>query len=289
MLAALAKYRAQQVEYAAVLLAADDTDARAYLLLREALWNEATLANRDSESTGGAEFVRLQQKELEEGEFEQVLERVEKLLREHPLWLDLQLLAVQALEGMGRRYRKAHRAVLAALSFLLQRDPELATTKNHKGEAFASDATQVWLSNEVNAAAAAGKLDAVQEVGQEARKLVARGQLGDAMRLLTQRIEMTASRRGRFVLRLDLAQLCIEAGRMELAVPQLEQLEQEVTHFSVEEWEPELATSVVRWLWQCCTGPHAVPSLAERSKDIYARLCRLDPAAAVSAPGPSGE
>ena len=91
------------------------------------------------------------------------------------------------------------------------------------------------------------------------------------------------------MLRLDLAQICIEAGRMELAVPQLEQLEQEVTHFSVEEWEPDLATSVVRWLWQCCTGPTKVPSLAERSKDIYARLCRLDPAAAVSAPGPSGK
>tara|TARA_R110002072_G_scaffold46591_10_gene129239 strand:+ start:282314 stop:283888 length:1575 start_codon:yes stop_codon:yes gene_type:complete len=290
VLEALAKYRKQQIEYAAVLRAADDTDPRAYLLLREALWTEAVLDDLDRESTGGAEFIQTQQKELEEGEFEDVLERVEKLLLEHPLWLDLQLLTVQALEGLGRRYRKAHKAVLAALSFLIQRQPKLSEAKNQKGEAFASDAVQVWLSNEVLASGSgAGSGDEVQSVGQEARKLVARGQLGEAMRLLTQRIEMTASRRGRFVLRLDLAQLCIEAGRMELAVPQLEQLEQEVTHFSVEEWEPELATSVVRWLWQCCTGPNPVPSLAERSKDIYARLCRLDPAAAVSAPGPSGK
>ncbi|MFT4542026.1 MAG: type VI secretion system protein VasJ [Planctomycetota bacterium] len=290
VLEALAKYRKQQIEYAAVLHATDDTDPRGYLLLREALWTEAVLAERDKQSTGGAEFIQAQQQELEEGEFEDVLERVEKLLLEHPLWLDLQLLTVQALEGLGRRYRKAHRAVLASLSFLLQRDPKLADAKNQKGEAFASDAVQVWLSNEVLAAVGnQGDANAVESVGKEARKLVARGQLGDAMRLLTQRIEMTASRRGRFVLRLDLAQLCIEAGRMELAVPQLEQLEQEVTHFSVEEWEPDLATSVVRWLWQCCTGPKPVPSLAERSKDIYARLCRLDPAAAVSAPGPSGD
>jgi len=289
VLDALAKYRKQQVEYAAILRAADDTDPRAYLLLREALWHDGTFAELDRESTGGDEFVQLQQKELEEGEFEDVLERVEKLLVEHPLWLDLQLLAAQALEGLGRRYRKAHQAVLAALSFLLRRQPELPTSRNQKGEAFASDATQVWLRNEVLAPAPADRGDGAEPVGSQARKLVARGQLGEAMRLMTQRIEMTASRRGRFVLRLDLAQLCIEAGRLELAVPQLEQLEQEVTHFSLEEWEADLATSVVRSLWQCAAGKNAVPSLAERSKDIYARLCRLDPAAAVSAPGPLGD
>jgi type VI secretion system protein VasJ len=125
-------------------------------------------------------------------------------------------------------------------------------------------------------------------LGAEARKLVARGKLGDAIRLLTLRIDATASRRGRFQLRLDLARVCIEAARIDLAVPQLVQLEQEITHFSLEEWEPELAAEVVRLLWQCCSGDKPAPSLAARGHDIYARLCRLDPAAAVSAPGPQG-
>ena len=116
--------------------------------------------------------------------------------------------------------------------------------------------------------------------------MVARRKLGEAIGFLTGRIDSTASRRGRFRLRLDLARLCIESGRKELAVPQLDQLEGEVDHFSVEEWEPELATEVVRLLWQCCAGKKPVAALAERGKDIYARLCRLDPAAAVSEVGP---
>jgi len=289
---ALGKYRKQQVDYASILREADDTDPQGYLLLREAAWNDAVLADLPRESTGSAEFLAELDKDLEEGEYDRVLENAEKQLVDHPLWLDLQLRTDQALEGLGRRHARVRRAIVGSLQFLLHRAPDLATQKNGKGEAFVSDATQVWLKNEVlHAPSGDGPDDHPGgiEVGKEARKLVARGKLGDAMRLMTQHIDMTASRRGRFVLRLDLAQLCIEAGRMELAVPQLEQLEQQVTQFSLEEWEPDLATSVVRWLWQCCAGPNPVASLAERSKDIYARLCRLDPAAAVSAPGPSGE
>jgi hypothetical protein len=91
------------------------------------------------------------------------------------------------------------------------------------------------------------------------------------------------------MLRLDLVQLCIEAGKMEFAFPQLEQLEQEITQFSLEEWEPELATNVIHCLMQCSSGAKPAPALAERSKEIYARLCRLDPAAAVTTQGPTGD
>ncbi|MEZ6037381.1 MAG: type VI secretion system protein TssA [Planctomycetota bacterium] len=286
--AALREMRERQRAFAAILRGADAADPRGYTLLREALWSDLTAAALPEARIGDGEALEPLDKDLEEGEYERVLERTEALTVEFPLWLDVQLCAVRALEGLGRRYARARGALLASLSFLLQRFPALATDKNGSGRAHASQAARVWLANEV-----LGDGDEQQsgpaKVGADARKLVARGDLGAAMRLLVQNIEGTASRRGRFVLRLDLAELCIEAGRLELAVPQLEQLEQEVAHFSLEEWEPDLATSVVRSLWRCCAGPDAVPSLQARSKDIYARLCRLDPAAAVSAIGPKGD
>ena len=156
------------------------------------------------------------------------------------------------------------------------------------GGRLATDATRVWAANELLADEQAA-VDAEAEAGVEARRMVARDDLAGAIRLLTGRIDATASRRGRFRLRLDLARLSIESGRKELAVPQLEQLEQEVDHFSLEEWEPELVTDVVRLLWECCAGDDPAPRLAERGREIYARLCRLDPAAAVSAQGPQGD
>jgi type VI secretion system protein VasJ len=286
---ALVAMRERQLAFAAILCAADPTDPRGYLLRREALWHDQQppLPGGGARAQDGvlAELER----DLEAGEYERVLARTEALLGDHPLWLDLQLTTVRALEGLGRRYARARAAVVESLAFLVRRLPQLAQKQKAKDERFASQPTLVWLANEVLTAAASDDANAPATVGSEARKLVARGQLGEAMRLLTQRIDATASRRGRFVLRLDLAQLCIEAGRLELAVPQLEQLEQEVSHFSLEEWEPDLATRVVRSLWQCCVGPTAAPTLADRGKDIYARLCRLDPAAAVSAIGPQGE
>ncbi|MCK5943221.1 MAG: type VI secretion system ImpA family N-terminal domain-containing protein, partial [Planctomycetes bacterium] len=76
VLAALGKFRKQEIEYANVLRAADPSDPRAFLLLREAVWNEQTLADRERESTGGDEFVRIQQAELDDGGYDDVLERV---------------------------------------------------------------------------------------------------------------------------------------------------------------------------------------------------------------------
>jgi type VI secretion system protein VasJ len=260
--------------------------------LREALWSDVTTPAADERTTSAAgdDAVLLPlQKALADGEFTTALQRAEALLPKHPLWFDLQLVVADACDGLGRRYARARQAVLTSLAFLLQRCPGLADGLSDKGKPLASKATRVWLANEVVRAEGAAADGASESPGGEARKLVARGKLGDAMRLLTQRIDATASRRGRFVLRLDLARLCIDAGRLDLAVPQLEQLDKEVTHFSLEEWEPDLATEVVRSLWQCCSAPKPPTALAARGPDIYARLCRLDPAAAVTATGPRGE
>jgi len=294
VLEALAGSRAKLLEFAKILQDADSTDVRAYILRRAAVWQDPELkvdADKPQISgrIGDATKRSAVQAQLDNGEFAEALASAERLLEEHPLWLDLQLLTVLALDGLGRRYSRVREAVLAAMGYLLRRWPSLVEAADAKDQQIASPGTQVWLRNEVlGGAVASTERDMLAELGVESRKLVARGKLGEAIRMLTLRIDATASRRGRFQLRLDLARVCIEALRIDLAVPQLVQLEQEITHFSLEEWEPELAADVVRLLWQCCSGDKPAPSLAARGHDIYARLCRLDPAAAVSAPGPQG-
>ncbi|MCC7063759.1 MAG: type VI secretion system protein TssA [Planctomycetes bacterium] len=291
---ALLSQREKQCMFASVLRKADAADPRAYLLLRESLWNDFAAPAPDengrvTSKIGDQTVLDELQKLLDDGEFGKALERAEELLQKHPLWLDLQLVVVSAVDGLGRRYARVRHAAVEALAFLLRRTPAFAEAADERGKPLASNATRIWLQNEVLATAAGPSANAASEVGTEARKLVARGKLGEAIRMLTSRIDATASRRGRFELRLEMTRVCIEAGRIDLSVPQLVQLEQEITHFSLEEWEPELAAEVVRLLWQCCSGPKPAPSLAARGQDIYARLCRLDPAAAVSATGPQGE
>ncbi len=285
--------REQEREYAGILRAADPVDPRGWLLSREAWWNDVAVQPgeppRVDAPVGAPDDLAPLEAALATGEFQQALDQGEELLERFPVWLDLQLVIVRAIDGLGLRYARVHHAVIEALGFLLRRCPTLPDALGNDDKPLATEATRVWLKNEVIGASTDATPDPAVTTGAEARKLVARGQLGEAMRLMTGRIDATASRRGRFELRLDLSRLCIEAGRAELAAPQLEQLEQEVAHFSLEEWEPELAAELVRLLWQCCSGPKAVPSLEARGQDIYARLCRLDPAAAITATGPQGD
>jgi type VI secretion system protein VasJ len=79
------------------------------------------------------------------------------------------------------------------------------------------------------------------------------------------------------VWRLNLAKLCLEAGKPEQALPQLQSLDEEGRKFGLEEWEPGLAAELVRELWKCYKGSAS----ADRAEECYARLCRLDPAAAL--------
>jgi len=88
-------------------------------------------------------------------------------------------------------------------------------------------------------------------------------------------------RRSRFVCRLHLARLCQEAGKADLALPQLEALDEEARRLGLEEWEPALSGELAQELWKC----HTAAAAPEKAREHYVRLCRLNPAAALAADG----
>jgi type VI secretion system protein VasJ len=89
------------------------------------------------------------------------------------------------------------------------------------------------------------------------------------------------NRRDRFLGRLYLARLCAEAGRQDLALPQLEGLDEEGRKFALDEWEPSLAAEIARDLWRS----HKSSSTPEKAAEYYGRLCRLDLGAALAVDG----
>ena len=115
----------------------------------------------------------------------------------------------------------------------------------------------------------------------EARKLVARKSFPEAAALLQKESRTAVNRRDRFLGRLYLAKLCAEAGRGDLALPQLEGLDEEGRKFALEEWEPSLALEIARELWRC----HKASSTPEKAVEYYGRLCRLDLGAALAVDG----
>ena len=280
---ALGTLRERRLTAANVLREAAPTDPLPYRLLREAAWEDLTEAPADGTATGAdPALAPAIEQHLAAGDYLNVVSEVEGRLPNARLWLDLSFWSYRALEGLGRPYAAAKAAVGHAVAALTRRLPALLDLKFSDGTPLASPAAALWIRHELAAAGSNGAAkDAVDATLAEARGLVARNAFGDATQLVLKRFSSLSSRRDRFRCRLALAQLCLEGGRADLAIPQLESLDEEARKLGVEEWEPDIAAELARALWTCYRGSPT----PERAEAHFARLCRLDPAAAINGNG----
>ena len=125
--------------------------------------------------------------------------------------------------------------------------------------------------------------DPLSKAIQEARKLLAEAKGDDALGRLSQAMETSGSRRLRFRAQLALAGFCVDMNKLSLAGSLLEGLEHVIEQYRLEEWEPELAARALGDLYACLlkAKPKPTPEDAKRSAEVFARLCRLDPALAL--------
>jgi len=228
-----------------------------------------------------------------------LLESAEAAFRERPLWLDPQRLCERALAGLGPSYGAAREAVLEEVRGLLSRVPGLARLAFQNGTPFADAETRRWIEQAVTRAEPASATRPAAEAAplganaaelaaarDEARALAKGGRLGEALGRLETALAGDVSARGRFLVRLELATLCSDAGHDRVAAPLLEALDSEIARFRLEEWDPALSASVLRSLYRCrrrlADRRGAPPEEAARAEEIFGRLCRLDPVLAAA-------
>ena len=125
------------------------------------------------------------------------------------------------------------------------------------------------------------------EARDKARKFVASGKLKEGLVELQSGLAGATQRRDRFLWRLQIAQLCFDAQKLQLASPLLEECHEEVRRHGIDEWEPSLAVHVAETLYRCrksLVSAEKAPSPAsiEKLRDSFAWLCQLDPVAALS-------
>ncbi len=274
-------------EVAGALRRSSPTDPLAYQLSRLAVWSDvvgpppseggvAQVAGGDPDFAAGQEAL------LDKGEYSAVLEASEGRLASDSLWLDLNFFVYRAMEGLGRPYAAARKAVEDLVAWLVRRVPELLDLRFAGGVPMAGEAARLWIVSELGAQAskaAAGSGGRPMEGAlAEARKLAARKEFDKAVGILQKLLQGLSTRRERFAGRLDLAKLCLEGGRPELARPQLEALDQEARRFPLEEWEPGLCVELATELVKC----YSALSVPEKLEEAYGRLCRLDISAALA-------
>jgi type VI secretion system protein VasJ len=285
---ALSEMRERRIKAATVLREANPADPLPYRLLRSIVWEDlieapAAKEGATEQSGGDASFASQMEEKLEKGEYAAVISECESKFASDRLWLDLHFFVHRAMEGLGKPYAGARRALAAEVVRAVRQCPTLLEIKFSDGTPMAGEPTRLWILHELSAlpAAAGASANGLDAALAEARKLVARKSFPQAAALLQKEQRAALNRRDRFLGRLYLAKLCAEAGRLDLALPQLEGLDEEGRKFSLDEWEPSLAAEIARELWRC----HKASATPEKAVEYYGRLCRLDLGAALAVDG----
>ena len=226
------------------------------------------------------------------GEWATLVNAVEELVPDWPLWLDPHRYASQAFDNLGEGYAAAKRAMLGEVGLLLSRVPELADLTFNDGSPFADPMTKQWIDAEVKSAMGGGgggggpvnKLDAKIN---EAKALVTNGALPDAVQLLVKAVAAAQTPVDRFRARLAVAQICVQAEQLLIARSALEGLDKLAEQHRLWEWDPDLSAQFYSALYAAHRGMNAAlgmevpPEARAREISVFERLCQLDAGAAL--------
>ncbi len=290
----------QRVAAAAAFLRREDPySATPYLLLRSLRFGELRSAgsdlNPDLLEAPSTEIRQSLKKAASEGDWEQVIEIAETAMAT-PCgrgWLDLQRYVYRACYELG--YSQVQAAIRSEVNALLADYPSLRNATLLDDTPAANAETQAWLDEIAPAASAAEEpmfslppAEAEKEEGtppaRDAHDLALEaaraGRAQEAIEILTRAAAAEKSGRGRFLRRLQLAQLCISMGYEHIAHPILEQMTAEIDARELEGWEAaDFVVQPFFLLFQCLAKSKADPELQQK---IYERICRLDPLQALA-------
>lgn len=294
------------LQAATFLRKADPKDPLAYGLVRVIKWSKMSLPASEQAMTQipppEASIVDALSHQMANGLFEHLLNGAEGAFRSNdPLWLDLQRYVCSGLQGMGPAFENARQTVMGLTGALVNRlGSGLYELRFSNGNPLCSGETRMWIESEVlpagegsgggGGSASNGRLT---EASDKARKLAGTGKLKEALKELQEGLATVSQRRDRFLWRLQIARLCFDSQRLQLAAPLLEECYAEVEKYNISEWEPELVVDLAQTLYRCRKGLSSAQKDpdAERIRQVeesFSWLCRLDPLAALAAE-PSGK
>jgi type VI secretion system protein ImpA len=278
-------------------------DARSpvpYLALRGLRWGElrATEGPDAELLEAPSTEIRQQLKRLmSEGQSEQVLDRVESAMG-LPCgrgWLDLQRYAVRACDDLGYEYAAVANSIRSELQALLKDFPQLPSMSLLDDTPTANNETLAWIAEltpsepsapepvvetppppvEVDDPESLPSNPETPDPYQLALDAARSGDIENAMRILADEISRERSGRGRFLRKMQLAQLCVFSNRHAIAHPILQDLAQEIELRRLESWEqPETLAQMLGLLLQTM---QKLGFAADERRKVYAQICRLDP------------
>jgi type VI secretion system protein VasJ len=275
-----------------------------YRAARAAAWMETD--NLPAEEGGitripppSPDIARLLASMEERGAWAEQLKLAETRFKDTPFWLDLNRFSVKAMTALGPGYRNGANAIKSELSKLLTCLPRLIELQFSDGTPFADGQTRSWIESEIlggegkGAPASLGPApsqgiedEGFEEVKSKAKALINEGKLKEGIGLFHKALSESPSKKSRFLITLEMSRTCLESNQIKMAVSYLEKLDDEIRRFSLEEWEPALSGETLQTYWfslgkQFQEIKPPSPEIAKQIEEVYKRICRLDPMAAI--------
>ncbi len=290
---------ARVVVAARYLRRARPTDPVPYALLRALRWQSLSTTELGGEvpspallhAPPTAERARLKGFMLEQ-RHEELLDGVEELLGATGggAWLDAQRWALDAAQALGDDFAPVVLVMRTALRQLLTTFPLLPQAMLLDETPVANAETLAWLERAGLRRGSARVSEPSTLEGMpftphrpmldRARAEMAGGRLDRGVALLMADVVRERNERARFLRRLELVTVLVDAGRADVAMPIVEQqLEQLETH-KLASWED--GGVVAQALVLACRALDATDGDAGRRRELYLRICLLDPIAALA-------
>jgi type VI secretion system protein ImpA len=291
---------AQRIAAAARFLQrAEPRNPASYLLLRGFRWGELRVRGSDLDPRlleAPPTEVRSRLKTLLlDAKWDQLLAEAEGVMAT-PFgrgWLDLQRYVLTACERLGPPYAHVTAAVLGALVTLLGELPQLPELTLMDDTPTANTETRAWLAGLLEgrpvpapSQAAAGSrrtsvMQAADFVYVRALDEARTGHARQGIELLMREADRERTLRAKFVRRSQAASLMVEAGLEAVALPILRELHGIVEGHRLEEWESsDVVAQPMALLYRCL---RKLEGDSEEARELYRRVCRLDPMLAMSA------
>ncbi len=211
-------------------------------------------------------------------------------------WLDLQRLLATSYKAMGPPGAAALSALEAATAALVRRLPALPTLTFLYGTPFADPLTIAWLDEIASSeeggggGGGSGLSPATEEAIQEAREKASGGDVPGAVAML---MTDAGAPRDRFERTVTAAELCLSAGRHDVALGLIEDADEAIQKHRLDIWDPTTAARALRILHTSsaarigsATSPAQVEALSARANEAFSRLTRIDPAHAMRSTKP---
>jgi len=289
------------VAAASVLRKRDAFSPAPYLMLRGLRWGELRGSSDPDVLEAPPGDLRLKVKRLAlERKWRDLLELGENIMALpcSRAWLDLQRLVVEACAALGDDYRAIAIAIRSEMRALLRDLPHLMDITLNDDTPAANPETQAWLREllaEPTDAPLPPKLPRVPSLGNShasgwqkkyvdahvlALEAMRAGQAQKAIEILQHEVEKQLCGRGRFQRKLQLAQICLAAGKDTIAQPLLDDIAAEIETHKLDDWEDrEMVAGALAFLLQTSKK---VQADAKMKQAFFERICRLDPVQALS-------